>query len=64
VDIAWIIICYAQGEVEEALKTFENYKAKCNIKFFLKKILHAIVVELSGDLQHCIAAHHRCKAPE
>jgi len=27
-----IIICYAQGKVEEALKTLEDYKAKINAK--------------------------------
>jgi len=27
-----IIICYAQGKVEEALKTLKDYKAKINAK--------------------------------
>ncbi len=31
-DVMWIIIYYIQGEVEVALKTLEDYKAKCNAK--------------------------------
>jgi hypothetical protein len=52
VDIAWIIICCAQEQAEEALKTIEDYRAKCSVKQEEKKkvLLHTIVVELPGDL--------------